>query len=88
MTSEGPTSGELAQRLEALEREVQQLRAAAAHADGGRLIIPRAVTTPTASKITRDVLYVAEGASGVADVVKVILKGAADGYSAVTVATG
>lgn len=73
-------------RIAVLEREVQQLREATI--PGGRLIVPRAVTTPPPSEITRGVLYVAQGAPGAADVVRVVLKAAADTYSAITVATG
>lgn len=54
----------------------------------GRVRIPTAAEAPTPAENTRRVVYVIEGAAGAADVMYVILKSAADTYSAVTVATG
>ena len=85
---EGVTTDALQHRIEALEREVQALRAAAENRNGRALVLPRAVTAPTASEVTRGLVYVTFGAAGVADTVSVILKSAGDTYSAVTIATG
>ncbi len=79
---------DIRRRLDAIDREVQRLKAANVEASGRGMVLPRAVTAPTASEVTRGLIYVTEGGAGVADVVNVILKSAADTYSAVTIATG
>ena len=57
-------------------------------AANGLMRVQSAAEAPTPSEQTRGVFYMIEGASGAADVVYVILKSAADAYSAVTIATG
>lgn len=57
-------------------------------AANGLMRFQSAAEAPTPSEQTRGVVYMVEGASGAADTVKVILKSAADSYSAVTIATG
>lgn len=57
-------------------------------AANGLMRIQSAAEAPTPGENTRGVVYMVEGASGAADTVKVILKSAADSYSAVTIATG
>lgn len=80
------------ERIDALERQVRDLMQDVAslseELSRHRLSVPRSVVAPTPSSVTRGVLFLTEGASGAADTVKVVLKSAADTYSAVTVSTG
>lgn len=77
-----PTTEDLAADVAALRAEVQRLRAELEHRSGRGMVIPRAVTAPVASEVTRSLLYVTEGAAGVADRVFVVVKDVADVYSA------
>lgn len=75
---------ELTDAVQQLQAQVADLEARLEEA----MVVDRAVNAPTASEVTRGRLFLTEGASGAADTVKVILKSAADTYSAKTVATG
>lgn len=49
------------------------------------LAIPRSVIAPTASEVTRGRIFLTEGAAGVADTVKIVVKDAADAYVLTTI---
>lgn len=78
---------DIEERIAALEASLRRVEARLSEFTRGEAQrIPRAVDTPTASSPTRRQIYVTQGGPGVADTCSIILKDAADVFSAVQIA--